>query len=158
MVSDWLTTESGLKVFIEEFNHRVVVESPEGDITPVGKLGAGAGEFHYPRGAVELASRLYVVDSWNHRIEAFLLPEMKYAFSFGGLQHLHCPSAITAIDIDDHKCLVVADTNNARLVFYEPSGNFAFASDLEGFPVKLRWRESVLHVQYEDGAWESVLY
>ncbi len=68
---------SGRRFFSDEFRHRIIVEDPGGIRRVLGRPGTGPGEFRYPRGVVAWSdsdtgeSRLYVCDSWNHRVQLF---------------------------------------------------------------------------------------
>lgn len=62
----------------DEYNHRIVVFSPEGLFSRViGERGGEPGRFWYPRGICITANQgkeeLLVCDSWNHRIQRFSL-------------------------------------------------------------------------------------
>src|SRR5690242_8474405 len=120
-VRDWAKTPQDELVLIDELNHRVLLQSADG------RLRIAAKGFRYPRSVAVLESKAYVVDSWNHRVRAFELPDWSSAFEFGSF---FCPSWISVIN----GSLVVADTNNRRLSFHEPNGSVLFTYTLDGYP------------------------
>src|ERR1051325_10737256 len=109
-VRDWVKTPDDELVLIDELNHRVLLQSADG------ALRVAARGFRYPRSVALLDSRVYIVDSWNHRVKAFELPGWNPAFEFGSF---FCPSWISVIN----NTLVVADTNNRQLSFHEADGS-----------------------------------
>jgi hypothetical protein len=68
---------SGRRYLSDEYHHRVIVEEPTGERWNFGGYGTGPGEFNRPRGLVlqegqdPSASRLFVCDAWNHRLQVF---------------------------------------------------------------------------------------
>ena len=75
------------RIFVsDEFNHRVLVYSPEFEqIAEIGSEGAGDGQFKYPRGlALDDDGSLYVADAWNHRVAVFG-PDFKFNKNIGSL-------------------------------------------------------------------------
>lgn len=145
-ISDWVRTPDGRLLLADEFNHRILIEEPNG------RWRIGSGAFRYPRSLAVLGSAVYVVDSWNHRVQAFQLPEWKFAFEFG---RFFCPSSIAVLN----NFLVIADTNNCRLAFHRPNGSFAFAYELNGFPRRVHAAaDGTLTVRYDNGGTEKLEY
>ena len=134
-----------MNVAVDTLNHRVLVDG-----VPRGSKGSGAGEFHYPSAAMIVNSRAYIVDSWNHRIQVFDLPEWKFAFEFGGF---FCPKWIALLHRDT-PLLAVVDTNHRRLSFHDLDGNptSTVELDYERFPVRADSQgRDALNVTYENG-------
>lgn len=79
----------GRQYFTDEFNHRVVVEDMTGRTWSFGQPGHGAGDMRFPRGlavasgATLEATRVFVADTWNHRIQVFD-GNGRLQFAFGG--------------------------------------------------------------------------
>jgi len=166
-LSDWTVDPAGRLFAVDELAHRVVVERSDGEFRFVGEPGSGAGQFRYPRSLALAGNRAYVVDSWNHRVQVFTLPEWNFRSSFGSLGSepgsLFCPSWIAVVERPGEPTLLaVVDRNNRRLSFHEADGDadgeFRFAIELDGpwFPVRVRYENASIDVQYEDGAWKRV--
>src|SRR5262249_47176051 len=90
-------------------------------------------------------------DSWNHRMQAFDLPDWKFTFKF---RDLFCPKWIGAVDTGKGPVLCVVDTNNARLCFHQPDrqqiSTFEFGT--RRFPVFARVVDAdTLEVSFEGG-------
>jgi hypothetical protein len=157
-IADWHQTDDRSFILVDETNHRILVQEPDGSTTSYGRKGSRPGEFHYPRAILVVGSLAYVVDSWNHRVQVFELPSWNYQFEFGGFGtadgQFFCPCSITFSD----PWLVVADTNNARLSFHMPDGRFLFSSSVSGnrFPRKVRSAAGPIEVQYENGEWNRL--
>jgi hypothetical protein len=72
-----VTAPGGRRYYSDERHHRIVVEEAGGYRWSFGSLGSGAGELRHPRGLAVLAgpspdaTRLFVCDAWNHRIQVF---------------------------------------------------------------------------------------
>ncbi|MBI3182976.1 MAG: hypothetical protein HYZ28_12640 [Myxococcales bacterium] len=68
-----IAMDAGGKAYISDAHHDVVIIfSPAGDFElAVGGSGAGAGTFTLPAGVAIGGDFLYVVDSYNHRVEVF---------------------------------------------------------------------------------------
>jgi hypothetical protein len=144
-ISDWLKFSDGI-IFVDELNHRLLVEDLHGDFHVV------TGDFRYPRAVAVMGSLAYVVDSWNHRVRAFNVPEWTIAFEFGSF---FCPSSIAVTG----EFLVVADTNNRQLSFHRPDGSRAFTYALDGFPKRVSVDDGgTIHVTYDNGARETLRY
>jgi hypothetical protein len=79
----------GRQYFTDEFNHRVVVEDITGRTWSFGQPGPGAGDLRFPRGlalesaATPEATRVFVADTWNHRVQVFD-GTGRLCFAFGG--------------------------------------------------------------------------
>lgn len=145
-ICDWAKTPGGQMIFVDELNHRLLVEDGPGTLRAI------AGEFRYPRSVVVLDDLAYVVDSWNHRVRAFNLPGWTVAFDFGSF---FCPSSITTVN----GLLAVADTNNRRLSFHRPDGSSVFVYALNGFPKRVDVNSGGnLVVHYDDGETETLNY
>jgi hypothetical protein len=155
----------GRLIVVDETRHRVAVEQAGGAFRFVGEPGDGAGQFRYPRSIVLVGDRACVVDSWNHRVQLFSLPDWTFVSSFGSLGRgpgaFFCPSGIAAIDPTGVETLLaVADRNNRRLSFHDVGGTFRFAVglDSEWFPVDVRYDGRSIEVRYEDGSWKRLNY
>lgn len=145
-VRDWVKTPDNELVLIDELNHRVLVQSADG------QLRIAAKDFRYPRSVALLGSRAYVVDSWNHRVRTFELPDWNPAFEFGSF---FCPSWISVIN----SSLVVADTNNRRLSFHEPDGSVLFTYALDGYPKRVGADgDGNIVIDYDNGESETLTY
>jgi hypothetical protein len=157
-LADWQKTDCEILLLVDETNHRIVVQDPDGRTVAHGSKGAAAGEFHYPRGILALGSSAYVVDSWNHRVQVFDIPTWEFQFEFGklgpGPGEFFCPGSIAFAD----PWLIVADTNNARISFHARDGRFVFSSGISGgsFPRKVRVTDGAFVVQYENGEWDRL--
>jgi hypothetical protein len=132
---------------VDILRHRVIVGG-----AARGKRGTGPGEFHYPAAVKVVQGRAYVVDSWNHRVQVFDLPEWTFAFEFGDF---FCPKWIDVVTDQGTPLLVVVDTNNGRLCFQDLAGRrvavFEFHSRI--FPVAARVLDSEeIEVVFEDGS------
>lgn len=158
IIADWHKTEDNTLVLVDETNHCVVLQHPDGSIRTLGRKGTGPGEFHYPRSILALGSSAYVLDGWNHRVQVFDVQSWELKFEFGqfgsGPGQFFCPGSIAFLD----PWLIVADTNNARLSFHSADGQFLFASGTSGnqFPRKVRNTDGLIEVQYEDGEWNRL--
>jgi hypothetical protein len=132
----------GRRYFSDEFNHRVVVEDVSGETWTFGQRGRGAGDLRYPRGLAVLsqptrpATRVFVADTWNHRIQVFD-GTGALRFSFGGRGtrdgQFRAPAdvivASPSMPWEDDRgrnaappLLVVADEWNGRLQAFTPEG------------------------------------
>jgi hypothetical protein len=157
-ISDWCQADDRSLIAVDETNHRVIVQNPDGSTRYYGRKGSKSGEFYYPRSCIVLSSSVYVVDSWNHRVQVFELPSWKFQFEFGGFGtgpgKFFCPRSITFID----PWLIIADSNNARLSFHMTDGQFLFSSAVVGnrFPRKVRGENGPIEVQYENGEWSRL--
>jgi hypothetical protein len=134
-----VTDAFGRLYLTDECNHRVVIEGPHGHSTAFGRFGCGAAEFRFPRGLALIAgktptaTRIFVADTWNHRVQAFDgRGELQMAFGgFGrGDGQLHAPSDVAVVtpqlpwetDGTSVPMLVVADEWNQRLQVFTTGG------------------------------------
>ena len=83
-----VAVDSGGRMFVSEYGlaERVQCFSGNGErvLNVIGRPGAADGEFNRAEGlGLDVAGRLYVADSCNHRIQVFS-PEGKWLRSFGG--------------------------------------------------------------------------
>ena len=89
-----------------------------------GKQGSAPGKFNWPWGiAVNDKDEIFVTDSWNHRIQTFLV-DGTYLRSFGRKGNLHrqfsYPSGITFYDNN----IIVSDTYNHRIQIFDDQGHY----------------------------------
>ena len=138
---------SGRRYLTDEFHHRVIVEEPTGERWSFGGYGTGPGEFNRPRGLAlqegqdPSASRLFVCDAWNHRLQLFD-GEGRWLRMFGtvgsGEGQFDVPSDVTIVPLqgslgDDgaagaqRTLLAVADRWNSRIQVLDTSGRFVAA-------------------------------
>jgi hypothetical protein len=134
-----VTDPFGRMYLSDEFNHRIVIEGPHGHSATFGGFGSGAGEFRFPRGLALVggrtpkAARLFVADTWNHRVQVFDgRGELQHAFGgFGqGDGQLHAPSDLALVSPQlpwetegvTAPMLVVADEWNQRLQVFTLEG------------------------------------
>lgn len=133
-------TDPGGRMYLsDEFNHRIAIEDPHGQSTTFGSFGSGAGEFRFPRGLALVngrtpkAARLFVADTWNHRVQVFDgRGALQYAFGgFGrGDGQMNAPSDLAIVspqlpwetDGVAAPMLVVADEWNQRLQVFTLDG------------------------------------
>ncbi|MEE8483955.1 MAG: NHL repeat-containing protein, partial [Nitrospinota bacterium] len=113
------------RIFVsDEFNHRVLVYSPEFEqIAEIGSEGAGDGQFKYPRGlALSDDGGLYVADAWNHRVAVFG-PDLKFNKNIGslgeGLGRLDEPVGVVFFN----GRLCVLEKSNHRIQAFDEKGN-----------------------------------
>jgi hypothetical protein len=145
-IADWTRTSNGQLILVDELNHRVLVEVSDGRIRMV------EHSFRYPKSVATLNSTAYVLDSWNHSVKAFRIPDWQFLFDFGGF---FCPGSIAVFG----ELLVIADTCNRRVAFHRPDGGFAFEYALQGFPKRVQVNpDGALVVHYEDGQKERLDY
>lgn len=138
---------AGVRYRTDEFNHRVIVETPGGELRFIGGPGSGPGEFRYPRGLAILPAdcpangRLYICDAWNHRIQVLDLDGRPVA-AFGSVGsaegQFDVPSDVTLIaprfpgeDLAEGSTaglmLAVADRWNSRVQIFSLDGAFIAA-------------------------------
>ena len=154
----------GCQYFTDEFNHRVVVEDVAGRSWSFGQPGLGAGDLRFPRGlAVESATtaeatRVFVADTWNHRIQVFDgTGRLRFAFGGRGTGNgqFHAPAGVViaypALPGEGERgarealpVLVVADQWNSRLQVFTLEG--AWLATLGG-------RTGVRATSDDAGAW-----
>lgn len=137
----WVTEPSGRRYLSDEFHHRIVVEEPNGKSWSFGQRGGGAGDFRFPRGLALVPgqtpdqTRLYVADTWNHRIQVFD-GRGQLVLAFGGPGEgpgqFRAPSDVVIarpelpwegdLGAFSAPVLVVADQWNARLQVFDLDG------------------------------------
>ena len=134
-----VTDAFGRLYLTDECHHRVAIEGPHGHSTAFGRFGTGAGEFRFPRGLALIsgktptATRIFVADTWNHRVQVFDgRGTLQMAFGgFGrGDGQLHAPSDVAVVtpqlpwetDGTSVPMLVVADEWNQRLQMFTIDG------------------------------------
>ena len=161
---DWALDDDGHLVAVDEVEHLLAIERPDGRFTFVGREGSEPGCFRYPRAIEILDGIAYVVDSWNHRVQMYDVVLWKLVGTFGefgaGRGQFFCPSSIVAISREAAShWLCIADTNNNRISFHSRDGSCLFTTDLGGtrYPSKVRTRDGFLQVQYEDGEWARLV-
>ncbi len=160
---DWTVDGEGRLVAVDEVEHRLAIEQSDGQFKFFGQKGSGPEQFHYPRSIEILNGIAYVVDSWNHRVQMFELPTWTFKGAFGNdgelSAQLFCPSWITVVRRDNEApWLLIADTNNNRLSFYDTAGLYLFESELphSRYPIKVQIRNHRIEVKYEDERWECI--
>ena len=100
-----------------------------GDLDGDGPLRLGDGQFNQPWGAVMAADgRLYVADTWNHRIQRFS-PEGAFELAWGAALDARLPNrnpiglfGPRGITVEADGSIVVADTGYHRLLRFSPEG------------------------------------
>ncbi|HLH32086.1 MAG TPA: hypothetical protein VKY31_12860 [Terriglobia bacterium] len=140
-----------MAVEVDTFKHCVRTDGSK-----FGKRGSGAGEFHYPMGAVVVDNRAYVADSWNHRVQVFELPQWKFVFEFGDFFR---PNWIGVVHDRDGSVLAIVDTNNCRICFHRLDGTRIGQCPLSRrrFPISARViDETALEVVFEDDERELI--
>ncbi|MDE0670916.1 MAG: TIGR03663 family protein [Caldilineaceae bacterium] len=99
------------------------------DLDGDGPLRLGDGQFNQPWGAVMAADgRLYVADTWNHRIQRFS-PEGAFELAWGASLDARLPNrnpiglfGPRGIAVEADGNIVVADTGYHRLLRFSPEG------------------------------------
>lgn len=136
-----VTDGSGRLYLTDECNHRVVIEGLHGQSSAFGCFGSGAGEFRFPRGLALIAgktptaTRIFVADTWNHRVQVFD-GRGELQMAFGGFGHgegqLYAPSDVAVVtpqlpwetDGTSVSMLAVADEWNQRLQVFTTDGTW----------------------------------
>jgi hypothetical protein len=59
----WVYDANGRRFLSDEFNHRIVVEEPNGRVWSFGQRGSGAGEFRFPRGLALVQGKTQGIDA-----------------------------------------------------------------------------------------------
>jgi len=125
---------------VDSDNHRVQVFDPDGHLvrqwgsncnlaTGVGCTDLeGNGQFQEPWGIeVDGAGRVYVADTWNHRVQVFdsdgtfLTKWGTYGQTVNASALLYGPRDIA---VDGQGRVFVTDTGNKRIVVYDEQGNY----------------------------------
>ncbi len=100
-----------------------------GDLDGDGPLRLGDGQFNEPWGAAMAADgRLYVADTWNHRIQRFS-PDGAFELAWGAALDARLPNrnpiglfGPRGITVEADGSIVVADTGHHRLLRFSPEG------------------------------------
>lgn len=136
----------GATVVSEELAHRLWIVPATGAPRAIGEHGTGPAEFRFPRGlavvpgATSGATRVFVCDSWNHRIQV-LDGDGRLLFAFGthgsGASQFDEPSDIAVVRprfpgeppsvAGPDLLLAVADSGNGRVQVFELDGVFVAA-------------------------------
>jgi len=113
-------------------NHRVQHLAPDGSVlhlwgslSPAGS--APEGTFNEPWGiAVGPDGAVYVVDTWNHRVQKFS-PAGEFLRAWGYFGQAEAPEAFWGprdVLVDAEGQVYVTDTGNKRVVVFDADGNF----------------------------------
>ena len=134
---------TGRRYETSESDHEVILVEPTGERLVIGEPGRGVGQFQHPRGLALAAgptpeaTRVYICDSWNHRIQV-LDGDGRPLWAFGsrGTAHgsFNVPSDIAIVspmfpdeDCDersDAEFVAVADRWNCRVQIFDRQGVF----------------------------------
>ncbi|MBT0652307.1 NHL repeat-containing protein [Geomobilimonas luticola] len=106
--------------------------------TEIGRLGSGAGQFRKANGiAVDAAGYVYVVDTLDNSVKVFTAAG-QYAQTIGsrgaGNGEFSLPTGIAYEKSTDQ--IVVADTENGRVQFFNASGNHEFIKSMGTIGIK----------------------
>lgn len=151
------TAHGSLIVVCDAWNHRIQVFEPDGKfVREFGKIGDGAGEFNEPTAVVAADDgNFWVLDRCNHRIKLMNVAGqtlsiigsrmsvdneiisnslMDYVFEDSTIKRgLLFPQGL--VSLHDGR-LIVADTNNRRLLVIGKNGDFMSALDISPFESK----------------------
>jgi len=117
-------------VFLREWGSQCNLSTDVGcaDLDGDGPMGYGDGQFQEPWGiAVADDGRVYVADTWNHRIEVFdsegtfLNKWGTYGQTTDAMSVFYGPRDV-AVDQDGR--LFVSDTGNKRIMVFDQDGNY----------------------------------
>ena len=120
-------------------NHRIQVFDNTGSyLTTIGEtgvIGSDNNHFHGPRHIAVHGNKLFVADAGNHRIQIFNITNPSApvysatigvsGVSGGDTSHLDTPSGVAV----DNNFIYVADTNNNRVQFFNPT-TYAYQATL----------------------------
>lgn len=107
------TSAEGLRAEVDVLRHRLRITGPSGELV-VGGIGLGRGQLNGPAGVVALNGLFYVVETGNHRVQAFDGRGRSVEVLVGpGLAY---PRGLTR----SGDRLLIADSRNARLVELDP--------------------------------------
>lgn len=130
-----ITAHDGLLYVVDAGNQRVQVVEPDGTfVRKWGSGGSGEGQFaflpasaQYPSGiAVGPNNRVYVSDSYNHRVQVFETNGtfvLKWGSNGSGLGQFLYPSGL-GVDPDGTVYVTEADGNNSRIQAFREDGTF----------------------------------
>ncbi len=131
---DVAVAPDGTLYVADTFNHRIQHLTPTGEVvnvwgglTPPEAQPLPVGTFREPWGiAVGPDGRVYVADTWNHRIQVFdaegnFLTQWG-AFGQGGNPYDLWGPRDVVVDRDGY--VIVSDTGNKRLLVFTPDGQF----------------------------------
>ncbi len=119
----------------DTFNHRIQHLTPDGQVLHVWGNPSPQemvetplpGTFNEPWGiAVDAEGRVYVADTWNHRIQVFT-PEGDFLREWGYFGQGEDPLSFWGprdVVIDQEGYVIVSDTGNKRLLVFTPEGEF----------------------------------
>ncbi|HYE86681.1 MAG TPA: NHL repeat-containing protein, partial [Vicinamibacterales bacterium] len=142
-----VTDAAGTRYLTSEYQHQLIIERKGGERLVIGRRGSGVGELLCPRGLAVLPgasradTRIYVCDSWNHRIQVFSgegLPCGAFGSRGSAAGRFDVPTAITIVspsfpdeeldsDTPDGSWLAIADRWNDRVQIFDLSGAFIAA-------------------------------
>ncbi|MYD89089.1 MAG: TIGR03663 family protein [Caldilineaceae bacterium SB0662_bin_9] len=107
------------------------IASPEtcDDLDGDGPFRLGDGQFNEPWGAaMDANGRLFVADTWNHRVQRFS-PDGRFELAWGAALDKELPNrnpiglyGPRGITVEAHGSIVVADTGHHRLLRFSPDG------------------------------------
>jgi uncharacterized protein (TIGR03663 family) len=118
--------------FLREWGSQCNLEDGHGCVDPDGSgpLASGDGQFQEPWGiAVAPDGRVYVADTWNHRIQVF---DSNGAFltKWGQYGQTDSPVALfygpRDVAVDSSGRVFVTDTGNKRVVVFDQDGNLLY--------------------------------
>lgn len=120
----------GGKIFLsDEFNHRIICVDQSGKyLFDIGEMGAGPGQFWYPRGMAVVENsgghELLVCDSWNHRIQRFNM-EGGFKSAYGSVgDGAHSFNEPVAIVPSADGAVWILDRCNNRIKKHEMDGAY----------------------------------
>lgn len=119
-------TEGNNTYVVDEQAHKVIgYTSGDQVILTLGGYGTEDGKFRTPAGIAAAGSKIYVVDSGNHRVQVFNASNGSFLFSFGSQGsadgQFNNPKGIF---IDNYNQVIVVDQGNARVQMFNINGAF----------------------------------
>lgn len=120
-------------------NNRVLRFDPQGaPLGVIGRAGAGLGELNFPCGiCIDAIGIIYVADTGNSRVQKFT-PQGVGLMAVGGARGVPGDQGLAALDqplgltVDTGGNIFVADTNQHRVVKFDPAGQLVMAFGVEG--------------------------